>query len=448
METPPCPDTAPPTCADSQLAQRTPALTFIGLGGAGVNIAQFLAREALPGVRFAAVNTDAQSLAPLQQIETHLLAAEITRGLGAGGDPDLGRQAAEKDAAALARLCAGADLVFVAAGLGGGTGTGAAPVLARIARESGALVLAFAILPFDCEGKRRQNQALAGLQSLKSAADGVICLPNQRLNRIADEHTHLADTFRISNEFLAQTIRGIWRMLHRPGLIHTDFSHLRAALQGRHTESAFATAQAAGPNRAREATELLLASPLLEDPALLAHADTALVTIAAHNLTRGEIDRVLEPVNRQCQNAHIMLGAVLDESLGDRIEINLIASRREPASADPSRLNAPPSSPLPPSQEHLHLDLAGFSDAPESRRSHPECLPPPPSLAPETTRQLYHQKHSAGSRLRKVIPPRFRQQQLPLEIISKGRFEKSDPTIRHGEDLDIPTFKRRGIPLN
>jgi cell division protein FtsZ len=187
-------------------------LKVVGLGGAGCNAAGFASQAGFAGVEFLAVNTDSQSLEACAAPAKFVLGAARTHGLGAGGDPELGRAAAEEDSERIRSLCAGADIIFLLAGLGGGTGTGGAPVFARVAREQGALVLALVTLPFDFEGDRRQFQAQTGLQHLKTHADAVICLPNQKLFKLLDEKTSVVEGFRIANSLLADGLRGIWRM--------------------------------------------------------------------------------------------------------------------------------------------------------------------------------------------------------------------------------------------
>jgi cell division protein FtsZ len=442
-----------PNSAHAITGPSKPALSlkFFGVGGAGGNVVDYLSAAGFPDVAFIAVNTDTQALENCRAAQRFPLGANSTRGLGTGGDPELGWAAAEKQASELGQLCAGADIVFLAAGLGGGTGTGAAPVLARVAREAGALTLAFAILPFDCEGKRRLHQAHRGLQQLKAAADGVICQPNQRLFNLVDANTSLVETFRISHEFLAQGLRSIWRLLTRPGLINVDFAHLCAILHGRHAESTLATANALGPNRSREVVEKLLASPLLEEGQLLVQADTVLVSLAGGgDLTMSEVNRVMEQINRRCENAHLVLGATIDDSLGDRLEVTLITSSRSSVQADRQPAPVPELAPkLADSQDAMPgLEPQGppqdFATLP---RPAPRFLPPPPNLSPERLEELRKQQTGANSSLGKVWP-RLRQGQLPLEIVSKGRFEKNEPTIHRGEDLDLPTYIRRGIPLN
>ena len=216
----------------TDLAQETPAprqtfsIRVLGVGGAGCNAVGHLARESLPGVEFAVMSTDVAVLGQSPVRARLNLGSRLSRGLGAGGDPERGRAAAEEEVSGIRALCAGADIVFVVAGLGGGTGTGASPVVARVAKETGALVLGIVMLPFDCEGTRRGRQAQLGLHELKNAADGVICLPNQKVFKLVDEKTSLIEAIQVSNELVAQGIRGIWRLLARPGLIRVDFADL------------------------------------------------------------------------------------------------------------------------------------------------------------------------------------------------------------------------------
>ena len=423
-------------------------MKFFGVGGAGCNALEHLARSGFPEIGFTALNTDLQALDHCQVENKCRLGSRLTRGLGAGGDLEVARQAAEQDADQLRALCTGADMVFIVAGLGGGTGTGASPVLARIARETGALVLAFAILPFRFESQRRQRLARAGLEQLKDTADGVICLANERLAALVDEKTALGEVFRISHEWLAQGLRGLWRLLTRPGLINVDFAHLCAVMRDRHGESSVATVEAAGPNRARDIVERLTQSPLLDEGKLLDDAAAVLVSIAGGaNLTMAEINRLMEPFNRRCAEADVVLGAMIDPSLEDRLEVTVIASRRvvpvEEAEKMTDRLLQ--EALLPPQiGEDLGTHVQG---RPEPPPPPPRYLPPPPSLSPEQKERYLDRKAGLAAPLRKVLP-RLRQGQLPLEVIPKGRFEKSQPTIHEGVDLDLPTFKRRGIVLN
>jgi len=392
-------------------------IKVLGIGGAGCNAARHFAQLNLLDVSCALLNTDAAALGQPTSETKVLLGFKSMRGLGAGGDPERGRQAAEEDRDQIRAACEGADLVFLIAGLGGGTGTGAGPVVARIAKESGALVLAMVVLPFDCEGGRRQRQAQMGLQEFKKAADGVICLPNQKLLQFVDEKTSLPEAFAIGNDWVAQGVRGIWRMLSQPGLINVDFADLCGVLRDRHAEGSLATAEAQGENRASEVINKLLAHPLIENGHGLAETAGALVSIAASNLTMNEVTRIMEQITRHCEQAHVIMGASIDESFGDRLSVTLVASRRE---------SAPTEEPPPP---HARMEV------PSNPRFTAPAPPPPVQLA---------NGHGRGRK----SASRLRQTQLPLEIISKGRFEKSEPTLHQGQDLDVPTYIRRGVALN
>ena len=274
-----------------------------------------------------------QSLAASSASEKVHLETQLLRGLGTGGDPDRGRALAEEQLPKLKSLCEGADVVFILAGLGGGAGTGISPVLARAAKEAGALVLGFVTTPFECEGSRRQRLAQHGLAELKSAADGVISLPNQKVFKMIDENTSVLETFKITNDFLAAGVRGVWRLLMHKGLIEIHFADLAALLRDRHAESCFAVAEAMGPTRSREVMDKLLAHPMLDGGQMLGESEAVLVSlIGGPDLTMAEVNRVMEQVNRQCEHAQVIMGAAIDETFNERLAVTLIAARK---SAEP-----------------------------------------------------------------------------------------------------------------
>jgi cell division protein FtsZ len=411
-----------------------PAVKIIGVGSAGIAMLEAFTGAEFAGASRVAVNTDAPSLAasaaPVKiQLETRLL-----RGLGSGGDPERGRALAEEQFATLRAACADADMVLVVAGLGGGAGSGISPVLARAAKEAGALVLAFVTLPFLCEGNRRQQQAQAGLEQLRAVADGVICLPCQKTFRLIDENTSLLDTFRITDELLVESLRGVWQLLTRPGLIRIHFDDLCALVRDRHSQSVFASVAAAGPGRVREVVEKLLAHPLLDEGRALGESGAVLVSLmGGRDLTMAEVNRVMEQVTRHCERAQIIMGAGVDEALKGRLSVTVIAAMPGPGGAAESPEAAAAGDPAEPA--------AGRG---ATARAVPHCSAAG-SPALEQREQLV--ARHAGSRPRKA-GPRLRQAQLPLAIISKGRFDKSEPTLHKGEDLDIPTYLRRGTPLN
>ena len=425
------------------------SIKVIGVGGAGINAVSHMAESDLQELSFLAMHTNARVLARVTLEDRYLFGLDMMRGLGTGGDPDLGKAAAEEEFEKLTELCKGSDLLFIVGGLGGGTMTGAAPVLARAARETGALVLALATLPFEFEGFRRQRQAQVGLQNLRSAADGVICLPHQKVVKLIDEKTSLLETFQITNEMLAQGVRGIWQMLTRYGLINVDFSDLCSVLRGRQAESCFATAEASGDGRARKVSEKLLASPLLDEGRMLVEADAVLVSvIGGPGLTMSDVDRVMEQINRHAENAQVIMGAAIVPECEGLIGVTLVASRRGKSAAESAsedacdQLGSDESSAPPVSQIETSFFGSTIQPRPISR-----FVPPPPDLTPERKQELFAKQGWLGPG-RQDSGSRWRQGQLPLEIVSKGRFEKSEPTLHGGEDLDVPTYIRRGVALN
>jgi cell division protein FtsZ len=410
-----------------------------GVGTAGLNVIERLIQGGLPSASFVALNTDSHSLANSSAAQNLQLENQLLSGLGTGGDPDRGRAFAEERVASLNSLCEGAQVIFIVAGLGGGAGTGIAPVLARAAKETGALVLGFVMTPFDCEGYRRQRLAQVGLAELKSEADGVMCLVNQRVFKLIDQNTSVRETFKITNELLADGVRGVWRLLTQRGPIEIHFSELSALLRDRHAESSFAVVEATGPTRSQQVLDKLQAHPMLEGGPPLSEFDTVLVSIVGGaDLTMAEIDRVMDHVNRQCEHAQVIMGAAIDETFGDRLAITLVATHRN---SQPTHSH----SRTPQSSVELAAQLLDSTAAP---RPNSRIVPPAPELTLEKMEQMMAQQ---AGRLPRKSPPKtakLRQTQLPLEIVSKGRFDKSEPTIHKGEDLDVPTYIRRGIALN
>jgi cell division protein FtsZ len=410
------------------------SIKIFGVGGAGVSLLDALNDEDFAGASFVAVNTDAPSLAASSATVKIHLETKLLRGLGTGGDPERGRAIAEEQFATLKTACEGADVILIVAGLGGGAGSGISPVLARAAKETGALVLAFVTLPFLCEGNRRQQQAQQGLEQLKSVADGVICLPSQKAFRLIDENTSVLDTFRITGGLLVEGVRGVWQLLTRPGLIQIHFNDLCALVRDRHSESVFASVAAVGAGRSREVVEKLLAHPLLDEGRALAESDAVLVSlIGGKDLTMAEVNRVMERISRQCERAQIIMGASVDVAMKNRLSVTVIAAKQNPMA--PVELPAAATSGEPAEQ------IVSRGAARRASR----CTPQTPSFALQQREQLL--AVNAGGRARKV-DSKMRQTQLPLAIISKGRFDKSEPTIHKGEDLDIPTYYRRGVVLN
>jgi cell division protein FtsZ len=397
--------------AETAPAPGKPAVKIFGVGNAGISLLNALATTEFADAEFAVINTDEPSLAASSAPVKIHLESKLLRGLGSGGDPDRSRALAEEQFSTLKNTCVGADVVFIVAGLGGGAGSGISPVLARAAREAGALVLAFVSQPFDCEGNRRDLQAQYALEQLKSAADGVICLPNQKIFKLIDENTSVLDTFRVTGGFLIEGVRGIWQLITRPGLIQVHFSDLCNLIRDRHAESAFAFVEAAGPGRSREAVEKILAHPLFDEGRALAESDAVLVSLTAGNdLTMAEVNRVMEQIKRQCGRAQIIMGAAMEADFKNRLCVTVIAAKQN-VTADKAVTRPDNSREIPSSPARRGLPM-------ESN----------PRKRPANKKPV--------------------QTQLPFTIVSKGRFDKSEPTLHRGEDLDVPTFIRRGIALN
>jgi cell division protein FtsZ len=407
-------------------------IKIIGIGGAGVSLLDTLNGDEFAGASLVAINTDGASLAASTATVKIHLETKLLRGLGTGGDPERGRAIAEEQFATLKTTCAGADVVLIVAGLGGGAGSGISPVLARAAKETGALVLAFVTLPFVCEGNRRQQQAQQSLEQLKSVADGVICLPSQKTFKLIDENTSVLDTFRITGGLLVEGVRGVWQLLTRPGLIQIHFDDLCALVRDRHSESVFASVEATGAGRSREIVEKLLAHPLLDEGRALAESSTVLVSLlGGKDLTMAEVNRVMEQISRHCDHAQIIMGAAVDAAMKHRLCVTVIAGKQGVVTPAPA--------PDAPADLVQPLNPRGGT-APTGTRG----VSPAPTFNLDQREQLLA-KHAARPR---KAQSKMRQEQLSLSIISKGRFDKSEPTVHKGEDLDIPTFVRRGVALN
>ncbi len=417
----------------------TVSVKIFGVGTAGMNILEQIARAGLPGAVLAAINTDAKSLATSSATEKISLEGKPSRTGGPGGDSKRSRALAEERLPELKQFCEGVDVVFIVTGLGGGAGTGISPVLAQAARECGALVIAFVALPFDCEGNQRLRQARLGLEQLKGVADGVICLPNQKIFKVKDENTSVVDAFRALNELLTEGVSGVWRLMAHKGLLEIHFADLCALLRDRHGESSFATAEAAGTTRSREVIDKLFAHPMLDGGKTLADSDAVLVSLTGgSDLTMAEVQRVMEHINGKCEHAQVCMGAVIDESFRDRLAITLIVVRR-----GESTLNKDSSAEQQQTTSRTDDLSSQLLKQEDTVRPQSRFVPPAPALPPEKVEQLVAKQ--TRSRKNSV---KMRQGQLPLEIVSKGRFDKSEPTIYKGEDLDVPTYIRRGVSLN
>jgi cell division protein FtsZ len=430
MDTPPAPQPGPAqprSVADIKL---------FGIGRAGLVV-----MERLIGLGFPAAATVAVDTGPLETTsaaEQFQVELPRPRGQAPVDDPGRGSVLAEVCGARLKSLCEGVKVVFIVAGMGGGAGTNISPILARAAREAGALVLAFATTPFECEASRRQIVALEGIEELTEVVDGVICLPNQKLTKLIDDRTSVLEAYKIAAEYLADAVLGIWRLLSHKGLIEIHFADLCELLRGRPADCALAVAQAAGATRSRDVVDKLLAHPMLDGGEMLSDSDAVLVSLmGGPDLTMIEVNRVMEEISRKCERAQVIMGAAIDPAFAENLAVTLIAGRQ------PSGMVARGTT-ARGGLEGLDTQLV---DRCAPARPGSRFVPPPPAIPQEKLRKMFDEQSTGAARQRKPRT-KMRQGQLPLEIVSKGRFDKSEPTIHKGEDLDVPTYIRRGFPLN
>ncbi|HUK81147.1 MAG TPA: cell division protein FtsZ [Verrucomicrobiae bacterium] len=410
---------AQPT-AGSDAPQKFRAKIF-GVGGAGCNALPHIARASLTGVELIAVNTDSQALAGMTVAEKLQIGSVVTHGLGAGGDCEVGARAALQDAERLEAAMHGADIVFISAGLGGGTGGGASPVLARLAKSQGALVLAIVTTPFSFEGERRRQQAHTSLEQLKAQADAVICIPNDKLFKLVGESASAVEAFKRGDEVVATGVQAIWQLLAHKGLVNLDFADLRSILGSKHCEGILGHGEGKGAEKARDAVKSLMDSPLFDNEAL-GRADGVLVSIlGGPDLTLTDVQKTVEPFSRAASRAHIIMGAAVDEAFRGRLAVTaIVAANVVPKRAIPSPLNRPAVVRQPVPAHPNPAPVAAVKPVPQAVE---------PATAPK----------------KKATQPK--QETLPLEGVTRGRFDKSEPTLYDGEDLDVPTYLRRGVSL-
>ncbi|MEN6350670.1 MAG: cell division protein FtsZ [Syntrophomonas sp.] len=300
-------------------------IKVIGVGGGGNNAINRMIEAGLKGVEFIAVNTDAQALY-LSKAEKKIQVGEkLTKGLGAGADPDVGMKATEENSDEVKKALQGSDMVFVTAGMGGGTGTGGAPVIAKIAKELGALTVGVVTKPFTFEGRKRNMQAERGTQALRDAVDSLITIPNDRLLQVVDKHTAFNDAFRIADDILRQGVQGISDLIAVPGIINCDFADVQTVMQN--TGSALmGIGRASGEKRAAEAARLAISSPLLETS--IEGAKGVLFNITGgSDLTLFEINEAAEIIHQAADmEANIIFGANIDESMNEEVRVTVIAT--------------------------------------------------------------------------------------------------------------------------
>jgi cell division protein FtsZ len=399
---------------------RAPNVRIVGLGGAGCRVIERLIEEHVEGANFVALNTDAQALGSSSAPEKIQLGA---RGIGAGGVPDAGYTAAEESSSLLRESFEGAELVFICVGLGGGTGSGASPLVANIARQAGATVVAFVTLPFSFEGHRRREQADAALAELGTQAHMVFCFENDRMSELVSEAAPAHQAFSVTDGILAQAIRTIAGIVRTDALIRVGLDELTAALERENQRCIFGYGESDSDTRAHDAMDRALRSPLMNRGQSLAEVRDVVINISAGiDLTLAEISVVMELAHRHLPaSARIHLGVSANGSNGKLLGISIIS--------------------------------ASGSDSSEPAKSSTRIpLQRTQSSAPSYTQQVEPRVQDAATEdagLQNVANDnkKVRAEQMQFEPVNRGRFEKSEPTIVDGQDLDIPTFLRKGLRL-
>lgn len=342
-------------------------IKVIGVGGGGVNAVDRMIQDGLSGVEFIAVNTDGQSLVK-SEAETKLdIGRSVSNGLGAGADPAIGRKAAEENVDIIRAALEGADMVFVTAGEGGGTGTGAAPIVANAARDLGALTVGVVTRPFDFEGRQRANNAAAGIKELRQAVDTLIVIPNDRLLEIAEKELSVLEAFHMADEVLRSGVKGISDLITIPGLVNLDFADVKAVMKDAGT-AIMGIGSASGEDRAMRATENAISSPLLEARIDGAHG-VLLSFQAGADFSMQELARASQLVKESVDpNANIIVGHIIEDSLGDVVNVTVIAAGFDEADDHivsgriPGAQQVPPSVPAEPVEQPVKAVAAEEAD--------------------------------------------------------------------------------------
>ena len=370
-------------------------IKVIGVGGGGCNAVNRMIRAKVEGVEFIAANTDQQALKLSQAPVKLQIGAKLTKGLGAGANPEVGRKAALEDTEKIIEALEGSDMVFITAGLGGGTGSGSAPVVASLASELGALTVAVVTKPFAFEGKRRLTQAEHALSELVSCVDTVIVIPNERLMETVERGTSFFEAFRIADDILRQAVQGISDIITIPGIINRDFADVKTIMAGQ-GYAVMGTAVASGSNRAVDAANRAISSPLLEDNSINGAQGILINVTGSSSLSLHEVHEASTIIQKAAhENANIIFGAVMDDAMKESVKITVIA--------------------------------AGFREAGKKQQQRPSFMPKTwkATSAPEPVQPEVVQEEEV------IIPP-------PRPVPTVIQEAASDPL-----DLDVPTFLRR-----
>ena len=404
-------------------------IKVIGCGGSGGNAVNTMISFGLEGVEFIVVNTDAQALNANAAPTKLNIGASVTKGLGAGADPERGRKAALEDVQRIKELLSGADMVFVTAGMGGGTGTGAAPIIAQLAREEGALTVGVVTKPFLFEGRQRARRAEIGLAQLAEQVDTLITIPNQKLLLLGDDDLTFIDACRKADEVLFQAVKGISDLITQNGIVNVDFADVKTVMS-KMGRALMGTGVAKGQNRARMAAEMAVASPLLDDISVEGATGVLINVVGGPDLKMKEIQEAASLVQEQAhEDANIIFGASIDETLGENVKVTVIATGFDSAERAAAAEEQQRASMAPPLTVQSGRPLNSYYAAPAS-----SARPQASEVPAVSTRRAAH-AHEA----RAAQAPQS-QARLPL----RERAATATSNFPVDVDWDIPAFQRKG----
>ena len=461
-----------------RLAEFIP-IKIVSVGGAGLNALDRIVLDGLERADVVAINTDVHSLTSSVATRKVQLGRSVSRGLGAGGDPDVGYQAALESADEIREALTDSRVIFICAGLGGGTGSGAAPYVAQVAREAGALVIAFVTLPFGFEGKRRNTQAREALERLSEFVHAVVCFENDRMGDLTPPQAGIHQAFAMADITISQSVRSIVNLIQRPGLIRIGFDDLLTALRTRNSRCLFAYGESDSDNRAHDALTHALKNPLMDRGKMLADATNVLVQVAGGpGMTLAEVEILMQELGRHVSDqTQILFGAVVDTRLGDRLSVTIISSLSteeevvlqtpsapsSASAASPIRERYQTAAPEPQVQTEESTaevqpfeETVRFEEPVEAEAAHESPISTEPSLIPTRNGEP---EPPISMPAKKSVPWKeekppaekaaapAKQEVLQFEPVTRGRFEKSEPTIIEGEDLDVPTYLRKHVKV-
>lgn len=442
-----------------------------GVGSAGSNALDRVLLDGMDKADLIAINTDVQSLASSVAAHKVQIGRAVTRGLGTGGDPELGYEAAIESADEIRQALSDARLVFICAGLGGGTGSGAAPVVAQLVREAGSLVILLATLPFSFEGKRRAAQAEDALARLSEIANAVICFENDWMGDMVAPKAGIHQAFAVADMTISQSVRSIVNLIQRPGLIRVGFDDLFAALRSQNGRCLFGFGESDSDNRAHDALNEALKNPVMDKGKMLADAAHVLVQVTGGPaMTLSEVEILMNELGRHVgDQTQILFGTAVDGRMGNRLSVTIISSLAAESEVAAQTIPTPSAASLAPPPpvleqpeeippkidivERVATSVSASADLIPFEQPVPTETPPPPPpsvIKKSEPRVIVPKKKPLPVKqptpeLPLEKPVQSKQEVLQFEPATRGRFEKSEPTIIEGQDLDIPTFLRKNI---